>query len=170
VHDRALALRRRSSAAAFAAGLTVAVAVGADVLAGERPAHVVALGLIALLVGIARLGSDGGPGVAFPALSAALVAQPAVHAAAVLLPAAGPARIAPIVPALAVVLAVAGAERLFLLAAGAGAFGRRLAALLRVPAPRHPAPVRRSVVPAARTRLRPTAVAVRRGPPALLAA
>jgi hypothetical protein len=175
VYDRPLDLRRRTSAAAFAAALTVAVAVAADVLAGERPAHVAALGLVALVVGIARLRSGGGRGALFPALSAALVAQPAVHAAAALLPAAtalgpaGPARIAPVVPAVAVVLAVAGAERLFLLAAGAGAFSRWLVALLRAPAARYPAPKRRSAFTAARTALRPHTVAPRRGPPVAIA-
>jgi hypothetical protein len=175
VHHRPLDLRARSSAVAFAAALTGAVAVGADVLAGERPAHVAALGLVALVVGIARLRSGGGRSALFAALSAALVAQPAVHAATALLPPAalgpgGPARIAPLVPAAAVVLAVAAAERLYLLAAGAGAFGRRLVALLRAPAVAHPAPRPRPASTAARTRLRPTSVALRRGPPVPAAA
>jgi hypothetical protein len=176
VHNRPSELRRRTSAVAFAAALTVAVAVGADVVAGENLAHVAALGLVALVVGIARLRSGGARGGFYGALSGALVAQPAVHAATVLLPAASalgsssPARVAALLSAAAVVLAVAGAERLFLLAAGAGAFGRWLVALLRAPAPRHPAPARRSADTAPRTTLRPTAVAPRRGPPAFAAA
>jgi hypothetical protein len=176
VPDRPLAPHGRTSAVAFAAASTVAVAVGADVIAGEPVAHVAALGLVALVVGIARLRSGGDRGGFFAALSGALVAQPALHAAAALLPAAtalrpgSPAAIGPVVSAAAVVLAVAGAERLFLLAAGAGAFGRWLVALLRSPAPPHPAPLRRPVRTAARTALRPTAVAPRRGPPVAAAA
>jgi hypothetical protein len=176
VSDRPLDLRRHTSAVVFAAVLTGAVAVGADVVAGENPAHVAALGLVALVVGIARLRSQGARGGFYGALSGALVAQPALHAATVLLPAAtalgpsSPARVAAVLSAATAVLAVAGAERLFLLAAGAGAFGRWLVALFRAPAPRHPAPRRRSVYTAARTTLRPTAVAPRRGPPAIAAA
>jgi hypothetical protein len=176
LYRRSVAAGRRSAAVAFAAVLTVAVVVGADMVAGERPSHVAALGLVALAIGVARMRCFGGNSGLFAALSGALVIQPVLHAAPALLPAAsalapgGPLPVGHALSAAAVVLAVAGAERLFLLAAGAGAFGRRLVALLRAPAPRHPAPVRRRAYSAARTTLRPTVVAPRRGPPVRAAA
>lgn len=62
-----------------AAVVTVAVAVGCDVLTGERPHHTVGLAVVALVVGVLRRWAAGRDRGALTAVSGALVAQPALH-------------------------------------------------------------------------------------------
>jgi hypothetical protein len=60
--------------------LVLVAAVGFDLLAHEPPTHALAVGLVAVIVGIGRLWTLGRfPGV-FAAVNAAVVGQPAVHA------------------------------------------------------------------------------------------
>lgn len=56
------------------------VAVGFDLLADEPPTHALAVGLVALIVGVGRLRMSGRFQGAFVAANLAVVGQPAVHA------------------------------------------------------------------------------------------
>jgi hypothetical protein len=150
---RPLPSRRASLLAlVFAAGLTVAVAIGFDLLAGEHPVHVLTLGLVAVALGVARLRLRGRHDGFLAAASGALVAQPALQTAMKLLPAApdAPGHLAQgsvsalqILVAVGTVTVVTGARRLFLLVVAVGAVGRRLRLLVAAPALPHPAPIRR---------------------------
>jgi hypothetical protein len=83
-----LAARAARAAVVFAAVLTFAAAVGMDLLADEHPLHTVTLGLVAGVLGIARVRAGGARGGFFSVASGVVVAQPALHAAMMLLPAA----------------------------------------------------------------------------------
>ena len=72
---------RLSSALLVASSMLVLVAaVGFDLLADEPPTHALAVGLVALIVGIGRLRMLGRFQAAFAAANLAVVGQPAVHA------------------------------------------------------------------------------------------
>ncbi|MDD7966156.1 hypothetical protein [Actinomycetospora lemnae] len=60
--------------------LVLLTAVGFDLLADEPPTHALAVGLVALIVGIGRLRLSGRFRGAFAAANLAVVGQPAVHA------------------------------------------------------------------------------------------
>jgi hypothetical protein len=60
--------------------LVMLAAVGFDLLADEPPTHALAVGLVALIVGIGRLRMSGRFQGAFMAANLAVVGQPAVHA------------------------------------------------------------------------------------------
>lgn len=83
---RTLSSSSLSGALVAAAWLTVAVTVTADVVAGSHPGHVVAVGVIALTLGIARLRHAGRHRILFGLLSSAVVAQPVAHAVMTLTP------------------------------------------------------------------------------------
>lgn len=138
------------AAVGFAAVVTVGAAVGMDLLAGERPLHTATLGLVALVIGLARIRLAGNYSGYFSAVSGAIVAQPALHAAMKLLSpvpdeTAGLAHHAAetsisfthVLVAAVIVAAVTGAQQLFLLLAAAVPIGWLLL-LVRVPTPRTP--------------------------------
>lgn len=79
--------RRSPGRAALTGGaaITVATAVGFDVLAGERPLHTLGLAVVALVVGVLRWWAAGRDRDVLAAVSGAVVAQPALHAASKLL-------------------------------------------------------------------------------------
>lgn len=60
--------------------LVLTTAVGFDLLADEPPIHALAVGLVALIVGIGRMRMSGRFQGAFMAANLAVVGQPAVHA------------------------------------------------------------------------------------------
>lgn len=138
-----------------AALTTVAVAVGADVAAGERPLHTFALGLVAVVVAGLRVRLAGRHSGVFAAVSGAVVAQPALHATAKLLHPVddhhGLAHAAQadvsitvfhVLVAAAVIAMVTSSEQLLLLMASTLTRARRGLRLLRAAAPSHPpAPV-----------------------------
>ncbi|MFC5993285.1 hypothetical protein ACFQE5_03550 [Pseudonocardia hispaniensis] len=72
----------------LAAVATVLAAVAMDVFAGEHPSHTVALGTVAVVVAVLRVGLAARGAGRLPAVSGALAAQPALHATSAL---AGPA-------------------------------------------------------------------------------
>lgn len=122
----ALSARR---ATVFAASATVAVAVGADVVAGGHPWHTAALGAVAAVLAVLRVRIAEGHNGLFAAISAALLIQPVLHAATTLSPSSaetftfGPGHAATeasvtvlhVLVAALIVTAVAGSEQLFLL-------------------------------------------------------
>jgi hypothetical protein len=63
----------RRAAAAFAAAVTVAIAVGADVLAEGHPLHLATLGLVAAMVAVLRARPAGRHGGLFAAVSGIIV-------------------------------------------------------------------------------------------------
>jgi len=63
----------RRAAAAFAAAVTVAIAVGADVLAESHPLRVAALGLVAAVVAVLRVHRAGRHVGLFAAVSGIVV-------------------------------------------------------------------------------------------------
>ena len=65
-----------------AALLTILMAVGSDVVAGEGPVHTLVLGLIAAGVAVLRVRLAGRRSGLFAVVSGAVVAQPAFHAVA----------------------------------------------------------------------------------------
>lgn len=119
----------RPIATVLAGCATATVAVGADVVASGHPMHTVGLGIVVAAVTLLRLTPVVLPGVLFATLRGAIVAQPVLHAAMKVLPAAadrapgathGAAEVSitvlHVLVTAAVVVAVAGAERLLLLA------------------------------------------------------
>lgn len=133
------------SAVAIAAVVTVCVAVGMDVLAGEHPSHSATIGIIAAVVAAMRLRLAGNYSGYFSALSGALVAQPALHAATKLLPPSPPAlaghaaetsvSVGHVLLAALVVAAVTGAQGLVVLVAAVHPLARLVCLLVRPPAP-----------------------------------
>jgi len=72
--------RLRAALLVASSVLVLSVAVGFDLLADEPPTHALAVGLVALVVGIGRLWLRGRFQGAFAAANLAVVGQPAVHA------------------------------------------------------------------------------------------
>lgn len=72
--------RLRAALLVASSVLVLVVAVGFDILAEEPPTHALAVGLVALVVGIGRLWLRGRFQGAFVAANLAVVGQPAVHA------------------------------------------------------------------------------------------
>ena len=120
----------RRCVVAGAALMTVAVAVGADVAAEGTRLHTLALGLVAAVVAVMRVGLAGRHSGVFATVSGAVVAQPALHAAAKLLHPAtdddSPAHAAQtdalitvihVLVAAAVIAVIIGCERILLLVA-----------------------------------------------------
>ena len=165
------------AAVAFGAALTVCVAVGTDLLAGERPVHTATLGMVALAVAVIRVRMAGRQSGLFAALSGSLVAQPALHAAAKMMPAA-PGEIshatetsislAHVALAATVVTVVSGAEKAFRMVTSARPLARILALLLLPPVPLYVAPGLPDDTEPLRTRQAFQAELTRRGPPVCL--
>ena len=165
------------AAVAFGAALTVCVAVGTDLLAGERPVHTATLGMVALAVAVIRVRMAGRQRGLFAALSGSLVAQPALHAAAKMLPAA-PGEIghvtetsislAHVALAATVVTLVSGAETAFRLVTYVRPLARILALLLLPPVPPYVAPALPNDTEPLRPREAARADVTRRGPPVCL--
>lgn len=65
---------------AISSVLVLTTAVGFDLLADEPPTHALAVGLVALIVGLGRMRMSGRFQGAFMAANLAVVGQPAVHA------------------------------------------------------------------------------------------
>ena len=130
----------------FAALVTVAVAVGMDLLAGEHPLHTVTVGVIAAVVAGMRARCAGRGRGYYAVLSGAIVAQPALHATSKLLPATSDTpfghlaessvSLAHVLLAALVVAVVTGADRLFSVLAAVSPVARLLALLVRSPRPR----------------------------------
>ncbi|WP_344253447.1 hypothetical protein [Pseudonocardia hydrocarbonoxydans] len=74
------------AAAAGAAVIAGVVAVGADIAAGGTATHTLALGLLALVLGVLRLGTSGRARGANTAAAGALLSQPVLHAITTLVP------------------------------------------------------------------------------------
>ncbi|MFC5136759.1 hypothetical protein ACFPK1_00815 [Actinomycetospora rhizophila] len=72
--------RLRAALLVASSVLVLLVAVGFDLLADEPPTHALAVGLVAVVVGIGRLWLPGRFQSAFAAANLAVVGQPAVHA------------------------------------------------------------------------------------------
>jgi hypothetical protein len=68
------------ASAGVAAALTIGIAVGMDVAAGEHLLHTATIGLIAVLLALLRVRLGGAYEGCFALLSGAIVAQPALHA------------------------------------------------------------------------------------------
>jgi hypothetical protein len=168
----------RRAAVAFAAVVTVCLAIGMDLLAGEHPVHTATLGFVVAAVAAVRVRLAGRYSGCFSALGGAIVAQPALHGAMKLLPAdpdpvghtiETSVSVVHVVLTAAVVAVVAGAQGLFLLLAAAYPIARVLLLLVRLPARPRPRPVVRQPA-AAGERLFLVADVSRRGPPAVTAA
>lgn len=74
------------AAATGAAAIAGAVAVGADIAGGGTATHTVALGLLALVLGVLRLRTAGRARGANAAATVALLSQPVWHATTMLVP------------------------------------------------------------------------------------
>jgi hypothetical protein len=176
---RSSSARFEHAAAAFAAGVTAAVAVLAHMVAGEDPARFAALAVVVLLIAVGRVRSAGRQGIIFSCLSGAVVAQPTLQAVARLLPtetaghganlghAATDVSISGMHLLLAALLvtAVVGAEQAFLLLAALQPFARWLRLLTSPIDPPSPVQVGTTCPKGLAVGWSPAPQVLRRGPP-----
>jgi hypothetical protein len=180
---RSSTARFEHAAAAFAAGVTAAVAAFAHMVAGGDPVRSAALAVVVALIAVLRLGYAGRRGIIFSCVSGAVVAQPTLNAIARLLPsgtaghattdlghAATDVSISGVHLLLAALLvgAVVGAEQAFLLLAALQPFARWLRLLTTAIEP--PSPARQGAAAFPRGLVfcwSPAPQVLRRGPPAL---
>jgi hypothetical protein len=153
-------------------------AVGFDLLADEPPTHALAVGLVALVVGIARLRTVGRFRSVFAAVNLAVVGQPAVHAMSKLTEAvvdvphahgwseSVPAIALHVVVALLVLAIATGEPASRYVASTVLSLVARTVRVPLAPVPAHVVPLDRRTEPRARERERLfTRKAHRRGPP-----
>lgn len=177
---RSSTVRSEHAAAAFAAGVTVVVAVLAHLVTGDDSSRFAALAVVAVLIAVARLSAAGRQGILFSCLSGAVVAQPTLHAVSRLLPAEsaghGPdlghaatdASISGVHLLIAALLitAVMGAEQAFLLFAALQPFARWLRLLTSPINPPSPVRLGTTCPKGLAVCWSPAPQVLRRGPPA----
>ncbi|WP_139363071.1 hypothetical protein [Gordonia sp. IITR100] len=131
----------RRAAAFFASVLTIGITIGADVVAGARPLHIVTLTLVVATVAALRMTCSGTHNSFFSVLNAAIAIQPVLHASLEVVPSTSGAEQASTVSGVhialtaAVIALVTSAQTVWMQAAAVPSALWLTAALMRIPIP-----------------------------------